>query len=168
MWSEWNPGRSRSPPAEPFGWPVPKAGLKKLFFGARVPEPRKLLSTGCAIVNAVLSAQGQNLVYECGQCQIDLGRRELRSNGVAAPLGARAFEIVEILLQSANELVTKNNIMSGVWPGAIIGENTLQVHISAIRKALGADRALLKRAERRLLSKQRRLYQPKTATAHWI
>ena len=95
-------------------------------------------------MNAVLSAQGQNLVYECGQWQIDLGRRELRSNGVAAPIGARAFEIVEILLQSANELVTKNEIMSGVWPGALIGENTLQVHISAIRKALGPDRALLK------------------------
>ena len=95
-------------------------------------------------MNAVLSAQGQNLVYEYGQWQIDLERRALLSNGVAAPIGARAFEIVKILLQSANDLVTKNDIMSGVWPGAIIGENTLQVHISAIRKALGPDRALLK------------------------
>jgi predicted ATPase len=31
-----------------------------------------------------------------------------------------------------------------VWPGAIVEENTLAVHISAIRKALGADRAMLK------------------------
>ena len=53
---------------------------------------------------------------------------------------------MEILLRSVNELVTKNDIMSGVWPGAIIGENTLQVHISAIRKALGPDRGLLKTA----------------------
>ena len=34
--------------------------------------------------------------------------------------------------------------MSGVWPGVIIGENTIHVHISAIRKALGPDRAILK------------------------
>jgi DNA-binding winged helix-turn-helix (wHTH) protein len=60
------------------------------------------------------------------------------------PIGARAFEIVEILLQSANELVTKNDIMSRVWPDAIVGENTLHVHIGAIREALGPDRALLK------------------------
>jgi predicted ATPase len=33
--------------------------------------------------------------------------------------------------------------MARVWPGAIVGENTLQVHMSAIRKALGADRHLL-------------------------
>jgi predicted ATPase/DNA-binding winged helix-turn-helix (wHTH) protein len=100
-------------------------------------------------VNAVPSARGQNLVYEDGQWQIDLGRRELLSDGVAVPIGARAFEIIELLVQSANELVTKNDILSGVWPGAIVGENTLQVHISAIRKALGPDRAMLKTASGR-------------------
>src|SRR5262249_25337750 len=35
-------------------------------------------------------------------------------------------------------------LMDRVWPGAIVEENTLQFHISAIRKALGADRDLLK------------------------
>jgi predicted ATPase len=39
--------------------------------------------------------------------------------------------------------------MGRIWPGAIVGENTLQVHISAIRKALGKDRALLKTASGR-------------------
>jgi predicted ATPase len=34
--------------------------------------------------------------------------------------------------------------MDRVWPGSIVEENTLQVHISAVRKALGADRGLLK------------------------
>ena len=43
-----------------------------------------------------------------------------------------------------SSLVTKDDLMDRVWPGAIIGENTLQVHISAVRKALGSDRAMLK------------------------
>jgi predicted ATPase len=34
--------------------------------------------------------------------------------------------------------------MEQVWPGAVVEENTLQFHISAIRKVLGADRDLLK------------------------
>lgn len=34
--------------------------------------------------------------------------------------------------------------MARVWPGAIVEEHTLQVHISAIRKVLGADRGMLK------------------------
>jgi len=95
-------------------------------------------------MNAVPSVRGQNLIYEYGQWQIDLGRRELLSDGVAVPIGARAFEIIELLVQSANELVTKNDILNGVWPGAPVGENTLHVHVSAIRKALGPDRTVLK------------------------
>jgi predicted ATPase/DNA-binding winged helix-turn-helix (wHTH) protein len=96
-----------------------------------------------------VSDQGRSLVYESGQWQLHLGRRELLAGGVAVPIGARAFEIIELLVRSANELVTKNDIMSGIWPGAIVGENTLQVHISAIRKALGRDRGILKTASGR-------------------
>ena len=39
--------------------------------------------------------------------------------------------------------------MARVWPGAIVEDNTLQVHISAIRKALGPDRGMLKTASGR-------------------
>src|ERR1700722_14195947 len=84
-----------------------------------------------------------------GGWQVHLGRRELLSNGVPVPIGSRAFEIIEMLVRSANEVVTKNDLMDRVWPGAMVGENTLQVHISAIRKALGQDRAMLKTASGR-------------------
>ena len=76
--------------------------------------------------------------------EVDLGRRELRASGAAVPIGGRAFDIIEVLLRASGELVAKDDIMSQVWPGAIVGENTLQVHISAVRKALGGDRELLK------------------------
>jgi predicted ATPase/DNA-binding winged helix-turn-helix (wHTH) protein len=96
-----------------------------------------------------VSEQTRNLVYEAGHWQVHLGRRELLASGVAVPIGARAFEIIEVLVQSANELVTKNDLMDRVWPGGEVGENTLQVHISAIRKALGQDRTILKTASGR-------------------
>jgi predicted ATPase/DNA-binding winged helix-turn-helix (wHTH) protein len=92
----------------------------------------------------VSEASAINLVYVCDQWEIDLGRRELRSRGIPVPLGGRAFEIVTVLVQSATELVTKDHMMERVWPGAIVGEGTLHVHISAVRKALGPDRAMLK------------------------
>jgi DNA-binding winged helix-turn-helix (wHTH) protein len=96
-----------------------------------------------------MSQQHPNLVYESGQWQIHLGRRELLACGVPVRIGARAFEIMEVLVRSANELVTKDALMDRIWPGAMVGENTLQVHISAIRKALGPDRAMLKTASGR-------------------
>ena len=83
-------------------------------------------------------------VYVSGEWEIDFVRRELRVRGMAVPIGSRAFEIVEALVQSPGELVTKDELMARVWSGAIVEDNTIQVHISAIRKALGADRGMLK------------------------
>jgi predicted ATPase/DNA-binding winged helix-turn-helix (wHTH) protein len=96
-----------------------------------------------------VSGASPKRVYTSGQWEIDLGRRELRAQGVPVSLGGRAFEIIEALVQSAGELVTKDDLMGRVWPGAIIEENTLQVHISAIRKTLGPDRRMLKTASGR-------------------
>src|ERR1700684_4516203 len=78
----------------------PKPWVQKVNLGAKFLRPRKVLNPGCGNVNAVLSARGQNLVYEYGEWQIDLGRRELLSNGVAVPLGARACEIIELPVPS--------------------------------------------------------------------
>ena len=59
-------------------------------------------------------------------------------------LGNRAFEIVELLARAEGQLVTKDDLMERLWPGAIVGDNTLHVHIAAVRKAFGQDRSLLK------------------------
>ena len=91
-----------------------------------------------------MSEHGQNLVYELGGWEVDLVRRELRARGITVPLGRRAFAILAVLVQSAGELVTKDELMARVWPGVIVEENTLEVHICAVRKALGTDRETLK------------------------
>src|ERR1700737_2295483 len=94
-------------------------------------------------------AQGRQLVYESGGWEVDLARRELRARGVPVPIGGRPFQIIRVLVQSAGELVTKNDLSARIWPGAIVEDNTLQFHISAIRKALGPDRGILKTASGR-------------------
>src|SRR6185369_5822608 len=84
------------------------------------------------------------VTYQSGPLEIDVSRRELRVHGVTAPLGSRAFEIVEALVEAAGELVSKDDLMDRVWPGAIVEESTLWVHMSAVRKALGSERGILK------------------------
>src|SRR6266478_3509272 len=95
-------------------------------------------------MGANVKAPTSQLVYASGQLAVDLARRELRLGGVPVPIGGRAFEIIEVLVQAAGDLVAKDDLMERVWPGAIVEENTLQVHISAVRKALGPDRGMLK------------------------
>jgi non-specific serine/threonine protein kinase len=84
------------------------------------------------------------LMSEAAVGEIDPAQRELRIRGEVVTIGSRAFEIVEMLVKSAGQLVTKAELMRQIWPGAIVEDNTIQVHISAIRKALGPDRGVLK------------------------
>src|SRR5580704_14708064 len=88
-------------------------------------------------------------IYASGDCEIDLARRELRVHRSPVPIGGRAFEFLEVLVRSAGELVTKDELMGRLWPGTIVMENTLQVHAAAVRRALGPYRTLLKTESRR-------------------
>ena len=67
-----------------------------------------------------------------------LKRQERRIEGPSGPveLSARAFDILCLLLDKPGEVVSKEAIFAAVWPGVVVEENTLQVHISALRKAL--------------------------------
>ena len=94
-------------------------------------------------------SKGIRPIYASGECEIDLVRRELRIHGSPVPIGGRAFDFVEVLVQSAGELVTKDELMDRLWPGAVVAENTLQVHAGAVRRALGSYRELLKTEARR-------------------
>ena len=96
-----------------------------------------------------MQAEGRASVYVCGVCEVDLSRRELRVDGKPVPIGGRAFDVLEVLVRSGGAMVTKDDFMNGVWAGTIVEENTLQVHISAVRKALGPARGLLKTASGR-------------------
>ncbi len=67
-----------------------------------------------------------------------LHRQERRVEGPdgSVELSARAFDLLCALLDHAGEVVSKDAIFAAVWPGVVVEENTLQVHISALRKAL--------------------------------
>ncbi len=89
-----------------------------------------------------------------GQCEpnaspsrewvVDLSTRKLRVNNVAVAIGSRAFKIVVKLARSSGEFVSKDDLMRSVWPDAkVVEDGTIRLHVSAIRKALGADRGML-------------------------
>jgi len=67
-------------------------------------------------------------------------RRELRADGVAVELGSRAFDVLMVLVEARGALVTKDEILSRVWPDTVVEENNLAVQISTLRKVLGEDR----------------------------
>src|SRR5262249_48447484 len=99
--------------------------------------------------HGVMAVPDPRTIFTNGRCEIDLDRSELRVAGAAVSIGSRPFEVLETLVRAAGKLVTKNELIERVWRGAAIDDNTIQVHISALRKALGEDRVLLKTISRR-------------------
>lgn len=73
--------------------------------------------------------------------QYRLKRQERLLIGPIGPveLSSRSFDILAVLLDRPNELIGKPALLDAVWPGLAVEENTLQVHISALRKVLGSD-----------------------------
>lgn len=75
---------------------------------------------------------------------MDIDRREVFVDGRPVRLGSRAFDMLAVLIAAKGELVSKNEMLKQVWPNAIVEENNLQVHMSALRKMLGESRGLIR------------------------
>lgn len=65
--------------------------------------------------------------------------RQLRRDGRPLQLGARAFDLLLALVAERGRLLTKDQLLDRVWPGLVVEEANIQVQVSALRKALGAQ-----------------------------
>ncbi|MDM0104476.1 winged helix-turn-helix domain-containing protein [Variovorax sp. J22R24] len=52
-------------------------------------------------------------------------------------LGSRAFDILTVLAERAGDIVSKDDLIAHAWPDTIVEENSLRVHIAALRRTLG-------------------------------
>ena len=61
----------------------------------------------------------------------------LERDGVPVKLGSRALDILSLLVSRAGDVVSKNDLLAHAWPGLVVEEINLRVHIAELRKALG-------------------------------
>lgn len=83
-----------------------------------------------------------------GQATISLERREAFLDGQPLRVGGRAFEILSLLMQADGRIVSKDELITQVWPDTVVEENNLQVQISSLRKLLG-EKQLIQTVPRR-------------------
>src|SRR5262244_1177156 len=67
---------------------------------------------------------------------LDLRRRELRRDGQPVRIHRRALGILCALAEAKGEIVGKDELMARLWPGRVVEEGNLHVHVSALRKSL--------------------------------
>jgi adenylate cyclase len=60
---------------------------------------------------------------------------------VAVTIGSRALQILVLLVMRHGGLVSKDEIMTAVWPGIVVEDSNLPTQISALRRALDRGRS---------------------------
>jgi len=83
-------------------------------------------------------------IIEFGRFSILPHRRQLLAEGRPIRLGGRAFDLLLALLEAPGAVVGKDELLRRIWPGRVVEEHRLQGEISALRKAFGADRDLIR------------------------
>lgn len=76
-------------------------------------------------------------IFEFGPFRLDRSEHRLWCDGKPVALTEKVFELLSLLVQSRGRMLTKLELMSQLWPDAVVEENNLTVQVSALRKALG-------------------------------
>ena len=90
-----------------------------------------------AIASAEPTLDAADEVLRFGPFTLRPAQRVLAEGASRIPLGSRAFDILQLLVERAGTFVSKNEIVARVWPDTVVVEGNLRVHVTALRKALG-------------------------------
>jgi DNA-binding winged helix-turn-helix (wHTH) protein/TolB-like protein/cytochrome c-type biogenesis protein CcmH/NrfG len=77
------------------------------------------------------------VLFEFGEFRLDPAEHLLLRDRKPVSLTPKAFDILQILLQSNGRLLSKEDLMSRIWPNSFVEEANLTVNISALRRVLG-------------------------------
>ena len=84
----------------------------------------------------VRGARSREVAFLFGSFRLLPIQRLLLSGDTPVRLGSRALDILIILTERAGELVSKDDLMTRVWPNTFVVPANLTVHITALRRAL--------------------------------
>ena len=70
-----------------------------------------------------------------------LFRRDKAGAFVPIAIGSRAFEVLDVLVGRAGDLVSRDEFMAAVWPATAVEDTNLNMQIAALRRVLDEGRA---------------------------
>jgi len=78
-------------------------------------------------------------VFHFDEFALDVGERRLLRGAETVRLSPKAYDVLVLLVRQSGRLVTKDELLAQVWPESFVEEGILNVHVAALRKALGDD-----------------------------
>jgi len=84
------------------------------------------------------------LVLVFGEHRLDIDRRELHCGDNRVEIAPKVFDLLVLLIRSRDRVVSKDDLLEGIWDGRIVSESAITTRINALRRALGDDGATQK------------------------
>jgi DNA-binding winged helix-turn-helix (wHTH) protein len=75
--------------------------------------------------------------YAFGPHRLDVAGRTLTTNGEPVTLTPKAFDLLVVLVEHRQRVMTKDELIRTVWPDTFVSDDSLTQQISTVRKALG-------------------------------
>lgn len=79
------------------------------------------------------------MIYVFGPFELDLATVELRADGHAVDVEPQVFALLALLIENAERLVSKDEIIEKVWDGRVVSDAAVASRIKTARQALGDD-----------------------------
>jgi pimeloyl-ACP methyl ester carboxylesterase/DNA-binding winged helix-turn-helix (wHTH) protein len=77
------------------------------------------------------------VLFRFGEYSLDTDRRELARSGDLVAVEPQVFDLLVYLISNRERVVSKDDLLAGVWGGRIVSESTLTSRINAARRAVG-------------------------------
>src|SRR5271170_5693960 len=79
------------------------------------------------------------VVYRCGDFELDTANRIFRKDGTEYTLEPKVFAVLTQLVMRPGELLTREQLLDAVWGHRYVTPSTLNRVIALARRALGDD-----------------------------
>jgi two-component system response regulator RegX3 len=93
-----------------------------------------------ATARAAEDATSSSAVLEVGDVRVDPDRHRVFVRGIEVHLRRKEFELLELLIDNAGRVLTRDTLIDRVWGADYVGDTkTLDVHIKRLRTHVEAD-----------------------------
>lgn len=101
------------------------------------PIPMKLLVSRVRAILNRIEAPSQ-IAEKQGDIHLDANRHTVTRNGDEIQLPRKEFALLELLIEHAGELVSREEIYTTIWGHeVVVGDRTIDVHIRKLRQKIG-------------------------------
>lgn len=100
----------------------------------------ELMARVRAVLRRSSGEQEKCPAFELHGLKLDTAKHEVTQNGKKVNLTLKEFDLLRLLMENTDRVLTRNEILDDVWGCNYSGESrTLDMHIRSLRQKLGSD-----------------------------